>query len=282
MASNNNKHLFHKIRDIISNGLLVGYVKVYTDLAEADAWSAEIAEENRIRALGIGLCNIGKCGKGGDTLSNHPNKVEIYQRAALNRPKTRSESWRRNIRLGGLGRKVSDETREKIQERVSGSGNGMFGKKHSNETKRRMAEYSRNRVVSPETREKLGNIHRGKILTDETKLKISRAKTGSHHSEETRMRMRLSHLGTTLSPETRAKVSRALTGRTFSATHRERLSKWGSTRLGSTNPNFRDCSIESKNFIAANLDKSIYWLRCHAPEKMSDGQMKRVVLELTK
>lgn len=62
--------------------------------------------------------------------------------------------------------------------------------KHSEETKRKIGEASRN--ISDETRKKMSDSRKGKHHTEETKQKIREKNTGlikGHHSEETKQKM---------------------------------------------------------------------------------------------
>lgn len=73
-----------------------------------------------------------------------------------------------------LGRKQS---REWIRKRkLFGVRNGMYGKHHSEETKRIISEKLKGRIVSKEAREKIGNFHRGKIVSQETRNKLSQTR----------------------------------------------------------------------------------------------------------
>ena len=65
-------------------------------------------------------------------------KMSYY---ANNRP----ESHNRKISESCKGRIVSDETKEKISNRVSGIGNPMYGKEHTIETKLKMSVRAKNR-----------------------------------------------------------------------------------------------------------------------------------------
>lgn len=73
---------------------------------------------------------------------------------------------------------------------------------------------SSGREVKPETREKIGNAHRGKVLSAEHKDKISKFLTGrpgtmkgKHHSDETRKKMSDSHLGMIFTEEHKKNMS---------------------------------------------------------------------------
>lgn len=118
--------------------------------------------------------------------------------------------------------RCSEETRRKISENhadVSGENNPMYGKHHSDETRKRMKVLN-SHVASDELRKKRSenatgenNPMYGKHHSDETKKKISEALKGEknpwygkHHSEERN-----------------AKLSDALKGREFSEEHKQHL-----------------------------------------------------------
>jgi len=124
-----------------------------------------------------------------------------------------------NISDGGEGTTgwvPSEETRRKIGEankhtpKTSGERHGMFGKKHSLESRAKMSE-SRKGMFAGDRHPMFGKKH-----TAETKEKISAAKKGQHagdknpfygktHSKETIERIANSNRGRKASEETRAK-----------------------------------------------------------------------------
>ena len=79
------------------------------------------------------------------------------------------------------GTKQSPEWIEK--RKMFGERNGMYGKHHSEETKKRISEKLKGRVISEETRKKIGDFHRGKIYSEETRNKISKARQKIRHIE---------------------------------------------------------------------------------------------------
>ncbi len=73
-----------------------------------------------------------------------------------------------------LGVKQSEEWVEKRKR--FGSENGMYGKHHTDETKKKISEKTKGRKQTDEAKEKIGNFNRGKVLSEETKKKVSETK----------------------------------------------------------------------------------------------------------
>lgn len=96
------------------------------------------------------------------------------------------------------GRVVSNDTRLKHSMACSGSNNPMYGKKFTEEHRRKIGEASKGRHHSDETKEKISLAHRGKIVSEETRQKLSVAKTGKKlpsMSESTKLLLREKNLG---------------------------------------------------------------------------------------
>jgi group I intron endonuclease len=100
-----------------------------------------------------------------------------------------SEISKINIKNAAKKRNKNPEWRKKQSEShiglQAGENNGMYGKKHSNEAKRKQREASLGKYPSDETREKMSISHIGernpmfgKHHTDETKQKISEKASG--------------------------------------------------------------------------------------------------------
>ncbi len=96
-----------------------------------------------------------------------------------------------NITDGGdgiFGWELSEEYRKECSERVKQLHNekkvGMYGKKHTEETKKKMSDSLRGnqnclgRILSEDTKSKISSSHKGKILSESTKNKISE----NHHN----------------------------------------------------------------------------------------------------
>lgn len=74
------------------------------------------------------------------------------------------------------------QTPEWIEKRkMFGERNGMFGKYHTEETKKKISDALKGREVSEEARKKIGDFHRGKIASKETREKQSKAKQKIRH-----------------------------------------------------------------------------------------------------
>ena len=119
-----------------------------------------------------------------------------------------------NISNGGtaptLGRKASEETREKLRrihtgkkqtpEHIKNSSDARRGWKHSPETILKYSQTRRGRKHSEETKKKMSESQKGKhFVTEEGKLSISRANSGSgngmfgkKYSEEERKKLAVS------------------------------------------------------------------------------------------
>lgn len=103
-----------------------------------------------------------------------------------------------NMTLGGegiFGYKHSDESKEKMSR-------SNADRKHSNQTKRKMSESAKGKTRSEETRKRMSEAKKGKSHSEEHRRKNSKAKTGANHP----------NYGKPRSDETKKKVSDALKG----------------------------------------------------------------------
>jgi group I intron endonuclease len=106
------------------------------------------------------------------------------------------------LSVSSLGIVHSEETRKKLSESHKGQRPWMWGKKHTEETKKKIS---------------LANT--GKLATEEHKRKLSEARAGNkhpmygkHHSEETKRKISLSEKGKIMSEEAKRKISEAFKG----------------------------------------------------------------------
>ena len=97
--------------------------------------------------------NIALGGEGGDTISNHPEKILIAEEHSK---KMKLEKY--NKRIGNKFEPLSDEVKEKIRNKLIGKSWGN----HTDDSKKKISEKAKGRVVSEKTREKIRNKLIGK------------------------------------------------------------------------------------------------------------------------
>lgn len=135
-----------------------------------------------------------------------------------------SDESRQNRREKNIGKKYSAEINAKKGKQ--GSDHPMYGKHHTEETKRKISESNIGRTQSEEARKKISDATRGeknpfygKTHSEESKRKMSEAlkgrpspNKGKPLSDAQKARLSEVHRGKTLSNETRAKMSAARQG----------------------------------------------------------------------
>lgn len=99
-------------------------------------------------------------------------------------------------RPGMYGKRHSDESKKKISEKTTGEKNPSYGKRVSEIIRKKISEAHKGKHLSEEHRRKLGERSRGRHHSEESKRKISESKRGEKHylfhkhpSEETRRKM---------------------------------------------------------------------------------------------
>lgn len=93
-----------------------------------------------------------------------------------------SDETKQKISESHLGMKMSDETRRKMSESRMGEKNPMYGKTHSESTRRKISDATKGRPGRPRTEHqkecaRLANL--GKEVSEETRKKISEANKGN-------------------------------------------------------------------------------------------------------
>lgn len=129
-----------------------------------------------------------------------------------------------------------------------GNGGNCVGT-HSEETKRKIAESNRKRVISEETRKKQSASHKGAIMPETAKEKLRTIMLGRVVSDETRAKMSAASKGRVLSAETRAKISEARKGKHISFSNGEERSRKISDAMKTRNAN--NPEIHKKMLAAA-------------------------------
>ena len=131
-------------------------------------------------SIRINLYNLHYNNSGGDLLSMHPDKERICKQISATSKKNLSEMTQeeRNNKFGH-----------------NGSKNGMFGKTHTEEARKKISKINKGRP-SPN---KGGHIsdEQKKILSESAKLRVGEKNAffGKHHSEETKAILRAKRTG---------------------------------------------------------------------------------------
>lgn len=145
-----------------------------------------IAENNCVAPNGY---NLTKGGNSRKVLSDEARKkISIATRAAMtpevcaflsaiNKGKTLSEEHKAKIGKAGIGRKHTEESKQKMSEAQKGEKNSFYGKSHTKETLSKMSESHKN--PSPETRAKFSESKKGE----------KNHFYGKHHTEESKQKM---------------------------------------------------------------------------------------------
>jgi len=122
---------------------------------------------------------------------------------------------------------------------MTDGGQGQFGFKHSEETKRLYRLSRKGHLVSDDTKKKMKESNTGKVRSEETKLNIRKSKLGICLSLQHRESISKGQKNRVKSELEKANISRALKGKSKSEEHKRKLSisKIGNTnRLGIKNP----------------------------------------------
>jgi len=87
--------------------------------------------------------NMVEGGTGGDTMCHHPNKEEIYKKIGKKcsialKGRIFTEEHRLNMSKSRVGHKWTLEQRQKLSNSIKGENHPLFGKFHSEETKRKI------------------------------------------------------------------------------------------------------------------------------------------------
>jgi hypothetical protein len=137
---------------------------------------------------------------GGEGLCNPPGSVrEKISKSKIGKKHT--EQARANMSKSQLGKKLSKETKEKLSKvnrgrkhteeskaKFSGENHHMYGKKHTRKSLEKMSismkgenhpNYGKN--LPEETRKKISEKHKGKIVSEETRKKLSSIFSGENH-----------------------------------------------------------------------------------------------------
>ena len=118
-------------------------------------------------------------------------------------------------RVHPKGHKASDETKRKLSLSHIGNSNAK-GYKHTAEARIKMSLSKAGKPgsrlgtkCSEETRRKISEVQKGKVIPMETRIKMSLAHKGRQHSEQARIKMGLAQLGRKHTAESKLKMRNA-------------------------------------------------------------------------
>jgi hypothetical protein len=147
-----------------------------------------------------------------------PTESHRKKMSAAMKGRKHTEEHRRNsslARKGKPGHKWSEEQRANYLKRIEEQGGGMLGKNHSAESRKKISESHKARVITDEERAARSarvrgenNPMYGRKQTEEAKAKMSRL--GMKHTEEAKAKMSVARRGMIrgpLSEETKKKIS---------------------------------------------------------------------------
>ena len=143
--------------------------------------------------------NISHGGAGTLGVKKSLETKEKLRNANLGKKQEESTILKRTSKIKGMKR--TDESKNSISEglkrRYSEFPHPMSGKenKHSEETKLKISESHKGKILSEEHKENISNSNKGKtkIFTDEHKENMSKSHIGKLHTEETKNKMSNSH-----------------------------------------------------------------------------------------
>ena len=173
------KHYLYKITNIETNQYYIGVrssrdPKTDSYMGSSSIWTKSWVKENKDKLIKEIIDDTFESREDANNKEVEILKLHINDEYCVNKLFDKVPSH--------LGRKQSLEW---IRKRIkSGKESGMYGKHHTEETKQRISEKLKGRVVTQEAREKIGNYHRGKIVSEETRLKQSEVKKAKIASGE--------------------------------------------------------------------------------------------------
>lgn len=193
-------------------------------------------------------------------INNHNYKYKIIRLFDLRKDAIEFEIYLHN--------KFNVTTNPKFYNNAKQTSTGFdfSGKPHTEESKQKIANKNRNRIVSEETRSKLSKIAKGRILSQSTKDKMSKPK-----SEDTKIKMKLNALNR--SPELQRKMTEASTGWSHSIETKEKLRGKAINRSLETREKMA-LANKGKKFYFSILDKKTIYTKEECPIGYLPGRYK--------
>lgn len=89
-------------------------------------------------------------------------------------------TFKKKMHAARQGKKLSEETKNKMSKAKKGEKHPLFGKHHSEEAKIKISKAKKGKALSEEHKKRISEAQKGKKLLEETKTKISDTLKGSH------------------------------------------------------------------------------------------------------
>lgn len=210
-------YLFHK-----PTGLKYYGVRFSKTCHPSDLWNKYFTSSKKVKKLieeyGINsfVCEIRKTFKNKQEAINWETKV-LQKLNVIHKKEWINESQgRANLKCasnGMLGKYHSEETKKKMSDAQRGEKNHMFGKQHTADSIEKIRKAGIGRPMSEGNRIKFierqtGNtIWRGRKHKPESIAKIIKKKTGFKFTEHSKQKMSLAHIGRKMSDETKKKMA---------------------------------------------------------------------------
>lgn len=146
--------------------------------------------------------NSSKTAGKGCNLGIHLSEEQKRNLSIFRKGKKLSQETCNKIANGHRGIKLSEDHRRHISESNKGRKGSLAGKSFSEEHRRKIGEANRRRKLSEETKKKISDAHKGTHPSEETKRKWRENRKGEKnplygksHSDETKQKIRMRLLG---------------------------------------------------------------------------------------
>ena len=193
------------------------------------------------------------------------SEAEEMERRLIHEYNTMDQKCGYNLTSGGeAGKRYSEEAKRNISLSLQGEKHPNYGKHHSEETKRKIAEGNKGKTVSEETRKKISEINKGRTYSEEYKQRMSEICKGRIVSEETRNRLSEALKGREFSEEHKAKLSEVAKERWKDEAYREAHS-------GENHPMF-GCGEKNPMFGKTHTDEALKKISEASKERFSNPE----------
>ena len=162
---------------------------------------------------------------------------------------------------------------------LTDGGESSIGFKHTEESRKKMSESGKKKILSPEHKQKLIDYNKNRVLSQETRDKMSKASKGRKLSDSHRESLLNANIGTKKSQETRDKISAKAKGRKIPNELKSVLSIKSRAIVRKNKTGFTGVYKNKEGRFIARcrvLRKTIFLGAYKTPEEASDAYQKFV------